>query len=58
MAKKKQPKRWVSSPPKPPRAALPDDLKAEVERKANDLVETVLKPRHVKPPPKDADNWR
>ena len=53
MAKKKQPKRWVSSPPKPPRAALPDDLKAEVERKANDLVGTVLKPRHVKPPPKD-----
>src|SRR5437867_3033608 len=50
---KKQPKRWVYSPPKPPRPAVPDTVKAEVEAKANELIETVLKPRHVKPPPKD-----
>jgi hypothetical protein len=28
-------------------------LKAEVEAKARDLIETILKPKHVKPPPED-----
>src|SRR5437899_7254405 len=55
MAKKKQPKRWVYSPPKPPKVAVPDDLKAEMERKANELIETVLKPKYIKPPPKNAE---
>jgi hypothetical protein len=27
-------------------------LKQEVNRKAGDLIENVLKPRHVEPPPK------
>ena len=53
---KKQPKRWVYSPPKPPKPAVPDDLRAAVEAKAKELIETVLKPRHVKPPPK-APRW-
>lgn len=52
MAKRK-PKTWVYSPPKLPKVAVPEDLKAEVERKAGELVETVLKPKHVKPPPKN-----
>lgn len=45
-------KTWVYSPPKP---KVPASVKAEVEQKANELVETVLKPQHVKPPPKDYD---
>jgi hypothetical protein len=54
MAKKKPKKVWVYSPPKPAKAGVPDALKAEVERKANELIEAVLKPKHVKPPPEDA----
>ena len=50
---KKQPKRWIYSPPKPPKAKVPEAVKAAVEAKAKELVETVLKPKFVKPPPKD-----
>jgi hypothetical protein len=32
---------------------VPDDLKAEVEAKANELIKTFLKPTYVKRPPKD-----
>jgi hypothetical protein len=53
MAKKRAKTRtWVHGPPKPP---VPDDLNAEVERKAEVLVEESLKPQFIKPPPKD---WR
>ena len=31
---------------------VPDDLKKEVQAKADDLVEKVLKPLYIKPPPK------
>ena len=51
----KQRKTWVFSPPKPFPRPVPDDLKAEVERKAEVLVEEFLKPQFIKPPPK---NWR
>jgi hypothetical protein len=51
---KKQPKRWVYSPTKPPKSAVPDGIKAEVEAKAKALIDGVLKPQHVKPPPKNA----
>jgi hypothetical protein len=51
----KQRKTWVFSPPKPPTPPVPDDLQAEVERKAGALVEEFLKPQFLKPPPK---NWR
>jgi hypothetical protein len=51
---KKNPKTWVYSPKKPPKAAVPESLRSEVERKAGELVEAVLKPKHVKRPPKNA----
>jgi len=41
---------WVYSPPKP---KVPDAVKTELEGKATELINTVLKPEHVKPPPKD-----
>ena len=50
---KKQPKRWVYSPTKPAKPSVPETVKAQVEAKARELIDTVLKPRHVKPPPKD-----
>jgi hypothetical protein len=35
-------------------AKVPEHVKVELEQKANTLVETALKPAHVKPPPEDA----
>jgi hypothetical protein len=55
MARKKPKRVWVYSPPKPAKSGVPGPLKAEVERKADELIETVLKPKHVKKPPEDAD---
>jgi hypothetical protein len=52
---KKQPKRWVYSPPsKAVSTTLDAATKAQVETKAQELIDKVLKPRHVKPPPEDA----
>lgn len=44
-------KTWVYSPPKP---RVPDAIKLELKTKATELIDTVLKPEHVKPPPKNA----
>jgi len=52
MAKKQQ-KTWVYSPRKPQPPQVPEVLKAEVARKAQELVEAVLKPRYVKSAPED-----
>lgn len=41
---------WNIRPAKK-RASVPAPLKAEVEAKARDLIENVLKPKHVLPPP-------
>lgn len=46
-------KRWIYVPPKPAKPAVPAALRLEVEAKARELVESVLKPRHVKAPPED-----
>jgi len=51
MAKKQ--KTWVYSPPSQPKPEVPEDIKRDVETKANALVEAVLKPTHIKPPPDD-----
>ena len=42
---------WVYRPP--PASRVPDSVKEQVTAKANEIVETVFKPRYVKPPPKD-----
>ena len=44
-------KAWTFSPGKKPKTALPGTLKNEVNTKARELIETVLKPKHVQPPP-------
>ena len=46
-------KMWVFSPSKPPAPKVPAGVKAEVQQKADQLVETAIKPQHIKPPPKD-----
>jgi hypothetical protein len=47
----KQRKAWMSGPATKPKSSLPGAVKDEVDTKATDLIEKVLKPRHVKPPP-------
>jgi hypothetical protein len=49
----KQPRRWVFSPPKASGGKIPDTLKAEVERKANELIETTLRQKYIQPPSKN-----
>jgi hypothetical protein len=44
---------WDIHPRKKPRTPLSASLKGEVEAKAIALIEDVLKPKHVLPPPKD-----
>ncbi len=49
-------KAWMFSPAgKKPKASLPGTVKDEVDTKAKELIETVLKPKHIEPPPKEAD---
>ena len=47
---KKTKKQWVYAPGKP---TVPDEIKAEVQKKADSLSETFLKPNFIKPPPAD-----
>ena len=49
MAKPREP--WNIRPARKP-ASVTASLKAEVEAKARDLIENVLKPKYVKPPKK------
>jgi len=46
-------KAWVMTPAKKTTIPFPDELKSELEAKANELVTTILKPRHIQPPPED-----
>jgi hypothetical protein len=53
MAKKKKTGRqWTLAPDRRRKPPVPDDLKTEVKIKADELVEKVLKPAYLKPPPK------
>ncbi|HEY4034965.1 MAG TPA: hypothetical protein VGL94_13480 [Ktedonobacteraceae bacterium] len=49
----KRQKRWVYSPRKAAPPPIPESLKVEVTTKASELIETVLKPKHMQPPPEN-----
>lgn len=49
----RQHKSWTKSPAKIPKHSVPDSIKLELEAKAADLIESVLKPKHVLPPTND-----
>jgi hypothetical protein len=55
MAKKKPGWQRTWAPSKMLKPKVPDDLKKEVQAKADDLVATVLKPKYIKPPPKNPE---
>ncbi len=44
---------WAMYPRKTSTAPLPEALKMEVTTKANDLIERVLKPKYIQPPPEN-----
>jgi hypothetical protein len=46
-------KMWIFNPPKQAKPEPPNAIKATVSAEANELIETVLKPTHVKPPTGD-----
>lgn len=46
-------KMWVFSPSKQAKPKLPNAIKENVTAKANNLIDTILKPKHVKPPSKN-----
>ena len=48
-------KMWTWGPAKQPKSKIPENTKRDLETKANDLVESFLKPTYIKPPPKDKD---
>src|SRR4051812_18123768 len=55
MAKKKQAKGWVYSPSSKSAGTTLDAVtKAQVEAKVQEFIDKELKPRHIKPPPKDS----
>ena len=49
----KQQKPWGYSPRKATTSQLQETLKRAVTTKANELIETVLKPKHIQPPPEN-----
>jgi hypothetical protein len=46
-------KAWMITPAKSSKSAVPDSIKVELMTKATDLIEKVLKPKHVLPPKPD-----
>ncbi len=46
----KSKKQWVYVPVPDPKAKVPENLKTSVELRFNELIQTTLKPQHVKPP--------
>lgn len=49
---RKNPMTWMVRPSKPKKSAIPESLKVQVDAKAKELVESVLKPRFIQPPTK------
>lgn len=49
----KQRKAWMIRPGKSPKPSVPDSIKADVEAKATNLIENILKPMHVQKPKGD-----
>ena len=52
MGKKKEKLTWLPRPSRPKKSSIPAALKAQVDAKAKKLVQSVLKPKFIQPPPK------
>jgi len=47
-------KRWIYRPRKPVPPRISEEMREEVTKKANELIETLLKPKYLQPPPENA----
>jgi hypothetical protein len=52
MAKKKPGRQWTLAPSRMLKPKVPDDLKKEVQTKADHLIVKTLRAKYIKPPPK------
>lgn len=50
---KKNPMTWLPARPRAKKPAIPESLKATVNARAIEFVETILKPRFIQPPPRE-----
>ena len=48
-------KTWAYRPQKKSSPKVSDRIKGEVKLRVDNLIESVLKPKYIKPPPKDSD---
>ena len=48
-------KTWMPASPRRTRPQVPDSIKRILKEKADGIIENVLKPDHIKPPPTDND---
>ena len=48
-------KTWQLSKPKQKKPQVPESIKIDVQEKADEIIEQVIKPEHIKPPPTDHD---
>jgi len=46
---------WMPRTKRSPASKVPDTTKVHVKSRADNLIETVLKPRHIEPPPENTD---
>jgi hypothetical protein len=52
MLKNKSERQWLLTQSKLPKPRVPDAIKVELESKAKELINKVLTPKYIKPPPK------
>ena len=55
MAKKQPARQWGLAPRRPTKPPVPEKVRAEVKAAADELVEKILRPRYIKPPPKESE---
>lgn len=48
-------KMWMYSSPRRKKPHVPDSIKLILKEKADEIIENVLKPKHIEPPPTDND---
>jgi hypothetical protein len=48
-------KTWMPASPKRTKPQAPDSIKLILKEKADEIIENILKPEHIKPPPTDND---
>ena len=46
---------WFPAAPKRTKPTVPDSVKSALKEKADEIIENVIKPKHVKAPPTDND---